>query len=89
MNKPAAFNWVAGDAAGCILADGRVFLGSIWGPATDSWTEAGLGFTPGAPSSKTGSCNEETWTLLQDGTVIAIDIFTGLQRNAVAVFQPR
>ena len=90
MNKPAAFNWVAGDAAGCILADGRVLLGSlntfrtaIWDPATDSWTEAGLGFTPGAPSSKTGSCNEETWTLLQDGTVMAIDIANNPQTTEI------
>jgi hypothetical protein len=90
MNKPAAFNWVAGDAAGCILADGRVLLGSlntfrtaIWDPATDSWTEAGLGFIPGAPSSKSGSCNEETWALLQDGTVMAIDISNSPQTTEI------
>jgi Galactose oxidase, central domain len=90
MNKPAAFNWVAGDAAGCILADGRVLLGSlntfrtaIWDPATDLWTEAGLGFTPGAPSSKSGSGNEETWALLQDGTVMAIDISNNPQTTEI------
>ena len=90
MNKPAAFNWVAGDAAGCILADGRVLLGSlntfrtaIWDPTTDSWTEAGLGFTPGATSSKSGSCNEETWTVLQDGTVMAIDISNSPQTTEI------
>jgi hypothetical protein len=90
MNKPAAFNWVSGDAAGCILSDGRVLLGSlntgrtaIWDPATDTWTEAGLGFTPGAPSSKFGSCNEETWTLLQDGTVMAIDISNNPQTTEI------
>jgi hypothetical protein len=90
MNKPASFSWVAGDAAGCILADGRVLLGSlntfrtaIWDPATDSWTEAGLGFTPGAPSSKSGSCNEETWALLQDGTVMAIDISNSPQTTEI------
>lgn len=90
MNKPAAFNWVAGDAAGCVLADGRVLVGSlntgrtaIWDPATDSWTEAGLGFTPGAPSSKTGNCNEETWALLQNGTVMAIDISNSPQTTEI------
>jgi hypothetical protein len=90
MNKPAAFNWVAGDAAGCILADGRVLLGSldairtaIWDPAADSWTEAGLGFTPGAAPSKSGNCNEETWTLLQDGAVMAINISNDPQTTEI------
>jgi hypothetical protein len=90
MNKPAAFSWVSGDAAGCILADGRVLLGSlnagrtaIWDPAMDFWAEAGLGFTLGASSSKTGNCNEETWVLLQDGTVMAIDISNNPQTTEI------
>ncbi|HEY6393568.1 MAG TPA: choice-of-anchor D domain-containing protein [Bryobacteraceae bacterium] len=90
MNKPSAFSWVSGDATGCILADGRVLLGSLnsgrtalWDPATDSWVEAGLGFSPGAPSSKSGSCNEETWALLHDGTVMAIDISNNPQTTEI------
>lgn len=90
MNKPNAFYWVSGDAAGCILADGRVLLGSlsqtrtaIWDPATDTWTEAGLGFTQGASPSKSGNCNEETWTLLQDGTVMAINISNNPQTTEI------
>jgi len=81
MNKPASFNFISGDASGCILDDGRVLLGdisssrtAIWDPAVDSWTESGLAFgTLGSPS-KVGRIDEETWALLQDGTILTVDI---------------
>ena len=81
MNKPASFNWIQADVSGCILADGRVLLGAIfsnrsaiWDPTFDTWTEAGLAFgTLGSPT-KVGRIDEETWSLLPDGTVLTVDI---------------
>src|SRR5450755_2447409 len=42
LNKPVSFNWILGDATGCVLADGRVIIGSalssrsaIWDPTLD------------------------------------------------------
>jgi hypothetical protein len=80
LSKPAAFNWVQGDASACILQDGRVIFGSlntnqtaIWDPAVGTWKEAGTGF--GAlPPTKVGASDEETWTLLPDGTVLTVAI---------------
>lgn len=80
LNKPADFSWVAGDASGCVLADGRVLLAALdqprtalWNPANNTWTESGRAFGTRPRSSKTGDCNEETWTLLPDGTVLAME----------------
>jgi hypothetical protein len=80
LNKPAAFNFVQGDANSCILEDGRVIFGSlstnqsaIWDPALDSWTEAGTAFGTKLPT-KVGNSDEETWTLLPDGTVLTVAI---------------
>jgi hypothetical protein len=80
LNKPAAFNWVQGDAISCILEDGRVIFGSlstnqsaIWDPALDTWTEAGTAFGTKLPT-KIGNSDEETWTLLPDGTVLTVAI---------------
>ena len=81
MNKPAAFNFINADVSGCILNDGRVLLGdinskrtAIWDPALDTWTESGLAFGTLASPSKVGVSDEETWTLLPDGSVLTIDI---------------
>lgn len=80
MNKPSSFNWIQGDACGCMLADGRFLLGSvndsrtaIWDPAIDYWVEAGTAFGTQA-RTKAGTTDEETWTLLQDGTVLTVEI---------------
>jgi hypothetical protein len=60
-----------GDAVSCVLADGRVLLGSIfdkktsiYNPETDSWSAGG---------TKDDASSEETWTLLPDGTVLSIE----------------
>lgn len=81
MNKPTAFNWIMGDASGCILPDGRVLLGALqssrtalWDPSDDSWMEAGLAFGASLNPTKVGTIDEETWTLLPDGTVLAVQI---------------
>ena len=79
--KPAGFDWIKGDTSCCILPDGKVLLGSlddartaIWDPEHDTWREAGTGFGTQAPT-KSGRTNEETWTLLRDGTVLAVETF--------------
>jgi hypothetical protein len=81
LSKPASFNWINGDVSACILADGRVLCGALqssrtalWDPALGTWTEAGKAFGTLANRTKVGTIDEETWTLLPDGTVLTVDI---------------
>ena len=60
-----------GDAPGCVLPDGRFFVGqvttkktAIYDPATNAWTVA---------ANKINSVGEESWSLLPDGTIHAVD----------------
>src|SRR5262245_54174696 len=60
-----------GDAPGCVLPDGRFFLGqvgqvstAIYDPATNAWTAA---------ANKINTVGEESWSLLPDGTIHAVD----------------
>jgi len=68
-----------GDASCCVLADGRVLIGSatsdigatvIFNPKTDL---AGNCFADAAAKGSTN--NEETWTLLPDGSVLTIECY--------------
>jgi Kelch motif protein len=59
-----------GDAACCVLPDGRLMIGSlstaeclIYDPATNSWTAA---------AKKAVRSNEETWILLPDETIVTV-----------------
>jgi hypothetical protein len=59
-----------GDAPSCVLPDGRILLGyiedartAIYDPVANTWT---------AGPNKSDSSSEETWTLLPDETVLAI-----------------
>jgi Galactose oxidase, central domain len=85
LPKPSPqFDFIQGDACGCILADGRVLLGAIfsnrtaiWNPAdntSNAWQEAGKAFNTLPSTTKQGVCDEETWSLLPDGTVLTVDI---------------
>ena len=64
--------WVRiGDAPGCVLPDGRFFLGqvatratAIYDPTTNAWTAA---------ANKINSVGEESWSLLPDGSIHAVD----------------
>jgi hypothetical protein len=74
MNKPSTFNYIRGDIASSGLADGRVLFGSltlaqsaVWNPAQNTWKEVGKG-------SKDGITDEETWTLLPDGSVLTVEV---------------
>jgi hypothetical protein len=84
LSKPAAFNYIQGDASGCVLADGRVLFGNLqttsppfstalWDPVTNVWTVAGSAFGTLTSDSKSANCNEETWTLLPDGSVLTVN----------------
>lgn len=69
---PNPAGWVRiGDAPGCVLPDGRFIVGqvgtrntAIYDPATNTWTAA---------ANKINSVGEESWSLLQDGTIHAVD----------------
>ena len=71
INGP--IGWIAlGDLSNCVLEDGRILVGSIvdnqcaiYDPDSNTWTEAGR--------KKNLSSNEETWTLLHDGTVLTVN----------------
>jgi hypothetical protein len=63
-----------GDASSCVLPDGRVLLGNdntnafptgtaIWDPESGSWSTGG---------NSLDNNSEEGWTLLPDGTVLAV-----------------
>lgn len=73
-----------GDAASCMLADGTILLGAIprngeangkrldnataiYDPVANQWHSAAF--------KNNSTSNEETWTLLPDGTVLTIDCF--------------
>jgi hypothetical protein len=89
IDKPKEFDFICGDSASCVLPDGRVLFGgpnmtppnrtAIWSPLNPSlnsngqgWMEAGL---ESGASSKSNPCAEETWVLLQDGSVLANTVF--------------
>jgi hypothetical protein len=86
IDKPAAFEFVRGDCNGAILPDGRVLIGgasvvsdtaqwsaqtAIWDASDNTWIQAGLEFGAVAGTTKTDSFEEESWALLQDGSVLA------------------
>jgi len=81
LAKPAGFDWIHGDVSCSILSDGNVLLGcidnartAVWEPKHDNWREAGTAFGTQAPT-KIGRTNEETWTLLRDGSVLTVEVF--------------
>lgn len=89
ITKPSAFDFVRGDCNGSVLPDGRVLLGgaspggppaswskrtAIWDPRTDSWVEAGLKFGALPKTDKKDPYEEETFTLLRDGSVLVPDV---------------
>jgi hypothetical protein len=71
---PTPTGWThIGDASCCLFPDGRVMIGSIdnnscaiYDPVANSWTAA-------ASKVNGSSTNEETWTLLQDQTILTCD----------------
>ena len=81
LNKPSSMNFINSDAVSCVLADGRVIFGSpggtrtaIWDPVIDLWTELGLAFGASASPTKSSNTNEESWSLMPDGTVLTVQV---------------
>jgi hypothetical protein len=72
---PTPDGWTAiGDASCCVFPDGRVLIGSIfdnrtavYDPAANAWAAAG--------AKLNDTSDEETWTLLPDGTILTADCF--------------
>jgi len=81
MYDPVANTWTTlptpagwfqiGDCPGCVLPDGRFMVGqvgtsqtAIYDPVTNAWTAA---------ANKINSVGEESWSLLPDGTIHAVD----------------
>ena len=82
-DKPTTVSFVAGDCASMVLFDGRILFGSantsstqtaIWSPASSTWEVAGTAFGT-QPNTKQGSCDEESWVLLPDGSVLTVNVF--------------
>jgi hypothetical protein len=61
-----------GDASCCVFPDGNVFLGNILGPQCAIYDVVANAWSAAA-NMLHGTTNEQTWTLLQDQTVIACD----------------
>jgi hypothetical protein len=98
MIKPLApspaFNYIAGDTPCCVLADGRVIFGAydssqsaIYHPTTATWVEAGTKFNT-VLSTRSENCNEETWTLLTDGSVLTVCTWDTADRGAALRYLP-
>jgi hypothetical protein len=79
-----------GDASSCVLPDGRVLLGNddntpdnltaIWDPEAGSWSAGG---------NSLDANSEEGWTLLPDGTVLAVQCSSSpnAQKYVIAINQ--
>ncbi len=73
---PTPTGWTKiGDAPGCVLPDGRFFLGqlstqktAIYDPNTNTWTAA---------ADKVSRVGEEGWSLMPDGTISSVDCYNG------------
>jgi hypothetical protein len=73
ISTPAGWTKI-GDAPCCVLPDGTFLLGSIEGNPCAVYDAARSSWTP-VGSMQNGTCDEETWTLLPDGSVITVDCF--------------
>jgi hypothetical protein len=70
---PTPAGWTnIGDASCCVFPDGRVFLGYILGPQCAIYDPVANTWSVAA-NMLHGTTNEETWTLLQDQTIMACD----------------
>jgi hypothetical protein len=76
MDLPTPAGWAKmGDASSCVLGDGRVLVGNLddqrtafFQPGPDTWS---------AGPQKNDQSAEESWALLQDGTVLTVECSNG------------
>lgn len=72
INVPTPSGWSqVGDVPLCVLADGRVLIGNIDSSQTALFDPVAGTFS--AAASKSDRCAEESFTLLPDGSVLAVD----------------
>lgn len=70
---PIPTGWTnIGDAPSAVLPDGRVLLGDIFGKRTAIYDPVTIGWAA-AGTKEDPRCAEETWVLLPDQTVLAIE----------------
>lgn len=69
INPPAGWTNM-GDAASCLLPDGRLLVGYYTGTKTAIYDPVAATWTAGP--NKGASASEETWTLLPDQTVLTV-----------------
>jgi hypothetical protein len=70
---PTPAGWTnIGDAASCVFPDGRVMIGALSTAQTAIFDPASNAWSAGA-NMLNGRSNEETWTLLQDQTIMTCD----------------
>jgi len=74
---------IVGDAASCVLPDGRLMIGAllsgaclVYDPVTNSWSPA---------ASKAIRSNEESWILLPDNTIVSPQCFSPFQSEKYIV----
>jgi hypothetical protein len=73
---PTPKGWTEmGDAAACMLADGRILVGNLQNTETAIFTPGPDSWMPGP--GKEGRSNEESWALLRDGTVLTVECWNG------------
>lgn len=72
INPPAGWNQI-GDAACCLLPDGRLLLGDTNGTRTAVFDHSSNTWAAGP--NKTGRSDEESWVLLPDETVLTVETF--------------
>lgn len=82
---PSPPGWATvGDAASCLLPDGRLLIGAlltpecaIYDPVTDTWSPA---------ASKAVRSNEESWVLLPDDSILTVQCFEpyGSERYSIS-----
>lgn len=74
LSIPAGWKEI-GDAPCCVLEDGTLLLGSIEGSGTSLFNPKSRHWSLGGAKRKNNTSDEETWTLLPDGSVLTIDCY--------------
>jgi hypothetical protein len=70
LTTPAGWSGI-GDAASCVLADGRLLLGNFESSASAIFDPKALIWQAGG--AKADSCSEETFTLLPNGNMLTVE----------------
>lgn len=72
---PTPPGWTTiGDAACCVLPDGRIIIGALSDARTAIYDAVAGAWTASA-SKLNPNCNEESWALMPDGTIVTEDCF--------------